>query len=89
MAGIGARRWISGALRLSVADFVWQFSLLGIAPSRTAASAQGGEILVANAIRELSSGRGFLFADRGDFIAKCFEKPVRVYEISWRNNPAS
>ena len=44
---------------------------------------------MANAIRELSSGKGFLFADRGDFIAKCFEKPVRVCEISWRNNPAS
>jgi hypothetical protein len=27
---------------------------------------------------------GFLFADRGEFVAKGFEEPVRVYEVSWR-----
>jgi len=25
-----------------------------------------------------------LFADRGEFVAKGFEEPVRVYEVRWR-----
>jgi hypothetical protein len=27
-----------------------------------------------------------VFADRGEFVAKGFEEPVRVYEVSWRND---
>jgi class 3 adenylate cyclase/pimeloyl-ACP methyl ester carboxylesterase len=60
------------------------FGATVILASRIAAKAGAGEILVANAIRELCSGKGFLFADRGDFVAKGFEEPVRVYEVSWR-----
>ena len=45
---------------------------------------EGGEILVADTVRGLCSGKGFLFADRGEFVAKGFEEPVRVYEVSWR-----
>ena len=55
-----------------------------ILAARIAAKAEGAEILVANAVRELCSGKGFLFADRGDFVAKGFEEPVRVYEVRWR-----
>jgi class 3 adenylate cyclase/pimeloyl-ACP methyl ester carboxylesterase len=55
-----------------------------ILASRIAARADGAEILVANAVRELCAGKGFLFADRGDFVAKGFEEPVRLYEVSWR-----
>ena len=29
-------------------------------------------------------GQGILFADRGEFVAKGFEEPVRVYEVRWR-----
>jgi hypothetical protein len=29
--------------------------------------------------------QSFLFADRGEFVAKGFEEPVRVYEVSWRH----
>lgn len=61
------------------------FGATVIMASRIAARAEGGEILVANAVRELCSGKGFLFADRGDFVAKGFEEPVRVYEVSWRH----
>ena len=32
----------------------------------------------------MCSGKGFLFADRGEFVAKGFEEPVRVYEVRWR-----
>jgi len=56
-----------------------------ILAARIAAKAEGAEILVANAVRELCSGKGFLFADRGEFVAKGFEEPVRVYEVRWQD----
>ncbi len=60
------------------------FGATVILASRIAAKADGGEILVADTIRGLTSGKGFLFADRGEFVAKGFEDPVRVYEVRWR-----
>jgi len=60
------------------------FGATVILTSRIAAKAEGGEILVADTVRGLCSGKGFLFADRGDFVAKGFEEPVRVYEVRWR-----
>jgi class 3 adenylate cyclase len=60
------------------------FGATVILASRIAAKAGAGEILVADTVRGLCSGKGFLFADRGDFVAKGFEEPVRVYEVSWR-----
>jgi class 3 adenylate cyclase len=55
-----------------------------ILASRIAGKAEGGEILASLAVRELCSGKGFLFADRGEFVAKGFEEPVRVFEVRWR-----
>jgi class 3 adenylate cyclase len=60
------------------------FGATVIVASRIAAKAGGGEILVADTVRGLCSGKGFLFADRGEFVAKGFEEPVRVYEVRWR-----
>jgi len=60
------------------------FGATVILASRIAAKADGGEILVADTVRGLCSGKGFLFADRGEFVAKGFEEPVRVYEVHWR-----
>jgi class 3 adenylate cyclase len=60
------------------------FGATVILASRIAAKAEGGEILVADTVRGLCSGKGFLFADRGDFVAKGFEEPIRVYEVSWQ-----
>jgi len=60
------------------------FGATVILASRIAAKAEGGEILVADTVRGLSSGKGFLFADRGEFVAKGFEDAVRLYEVSWR-----
>jgi class 3 adenylate cyclase len=60
------------------------FGATVILASRIAAKAGGGEILVADTVRGLCSGKGFLFADRGEFVAKGFEEPVRVYEVKWR-----
>jgi class 3 adenylate cyclase/pimeloyl-ACP methyl ester carboxylesterase len=60
------------------------FGATVILASRIAAKAEGGEILVANAVRELCSGKGFLFSDFGEFVAKGFEDPVRIYLVNWR-----
>ena len=60
------------------------FGATVILASRIAAKADGGEILVADTVRGLCSGKGFLFADRGEFVAKGFEEPVRVYEVGWQ-----
>ena len=51
--------------------------------ARIAAQAAGGEILVANVVRELAAGKGFLFADRGGVALRGFEDPVRLYEVRW------
>jgi len=47
--------------------------------------AQSGQILVSNVVRELSAGKGFLFADIGEVAPKGFEEPVRLYEVRWRD----
>jgi class 3 adenylate cyclase len=59
-----------------------------ILASRIAAKADGGEVLASMAVRELCSGKGFLFADRGEFVAKGFEEPVRVFEVRWQEDAA-
>jgi class 3 adenylate cyclase/alpha-beta hydrolase superfamily lysophospholipase len=55
--------------------------------ARIAGHAQGGEILVSNVVRELAAGKGFAFADRGEAALKGFEEPVRLYELTWRQDP--
>jgi class 3 adenylate cyclase len=60
------------------------FGATVILASRIAAKADGSEILVADTVRGLCSGKGFLFADRGDFEAKGFPEPVRVSEVRWQ-----
>ena len=61
------------------------FGATVILASRIAAQAEGGEILVADTVRGLCSGKGFLFADRGDFVAKGIEESVRISEVNWRS----
>ncbi|MEX1254521.1 MAG: adenylate/guanylate cyclase domain-containing protein, partial [Dehalococcoidia bacterium] len=46
--------------------------------------ADAGEILVSNVVRELSAGKGFLFADRGAVALKGFDDPARLYEVRWK-----
>ncbi len=60
--------------------------LYGTAVNRAAritAEAKGGEILVANVVRELAEGKDFLFVDRGETSLKGFEDPVRLFEVRW------
>jgi class 3 adenylate cyclase/pimeloyl-ACP methyl ester carboxylesterase len=47
--------------------------------------ADGAEILVSNVVRELTAGKGFLFADRGDTALRGYEDPVRLWELRWRD----
>ncbi len=61
--------------------------LFGTAVNRAAritATAKGGEILVANVIRELAEGKDFLFADRGEANLKGFDEPVRLFQVRWQ-----
>jgi class 3 adenylate cyclase/pimeloyl-ACP methyl ester carboxylesterase len=55
-----------------------------IMAARVAAKADAGEILASDVVRGLCSGKGFLFADRGEYVLKGFEEPIRVYEVGWR-----
>jgi class 3 adenylate cyclase len=61
------------------------FGATVILASRIAGKAEGREILVSDTVRGLCSGKGFLFADRGEFVAKGFDEAVRVYEVRWRD----
>ena len=54
--------------------------------ARISATAKGGEILVANVVRELAEGKDFLFADRAEANLKGFDEPVRLYEVRWRED---
>jgi len=59
------------------------FGTAVIRAARIAALAQGGEILVANVVRELAEGKGFMFGDRGEVALRGFDDPVRVFEVRW------
>ena len=50
---------------------------------RIASAAQGDEVLVSNAVRELSAGNDFIFRNRGSFDAKGFDEPVQIWEVAW------
>ena len=59
------------------------FGTAVIRAARIAAMAKGGEILVANVVRELAEGKDFLFADRGEVALRGFDDPVRLFEVQW------
>ncbi len=52
--------------------------------ARITAAAKGGEILVADVVRQLTKGKDFLVADRGETSLRGFEDPVRLFEVRWR-----
>ncbi len=53
--------------------------------ARITAMAEGGEILAANVVRELTKGKDFQFADHGDVALKGFDEPVRLCEVRWQD----
>ena len=46
--------------------------------------AEGGHILVSEVVRQLAAGKGFAFADAGQFIPKGMEDRVAVFDLDWR-----
>ena len=60
-----------------------------ILASRVAATADGGEILVPEAVRHLLAGKAFAFDDRGEVALKGFDDPVRLFEVQWRTTRSS
>lgn len=54
-----------------------------ILAARIADQARGGEIVLANVVRELAAGKGFLFTDRGDIALRGFEDSMHLYELEW------
>lgn len=54
-----------------------------ILAARIADQAKGSEIILANVVRELAAGKGFLFSDRGEIALRGFDDPVRLYELKW------
>jgi len=59
------------------------FGAAVIRAARITALANAGEILVANVVRELAEGKGFLFSDRGEVALRGFDDPVRLFEVRW------
>ena len=49
--------------------------------SRIAASAEPGQVLVSDVVRQLAAGKEFLFSDEGDVVLRGFEDPVRLYGV--------
>jgi class 3 adenylate cyclase len=64
------------------------FGTAVIQAARIADQAKGGEILLANVVRELAAGKGFLFSDRGEMALRGFDDPVRIYELRWEQQPS-
>jgi len=60
------------------------FGATVILASRIAAQAGAGEILVPDTVRGLLAGKGFVFADRGEFVPKGFDDATRLFEVRWR-----
>ncbi|MEX1255046.1 MAG: adenylate/guanylate cyclase domain-containing protein [Dehalococcoidia bacterium] len=56
-----------------------------ILAARSKESAGEGEIVVTDVVRQLVTGKGFLFAERGSVALRGFEDPVRLYEVRWRD----
>jgi class 3 adenylate cyclase len=53
--------------------------------ARLCAHAKPGSILVAQVVKDLCVGKTIPFVDRGEFTAKGFEKPIRVFEVAWKD----
>ncbi len=59
------------------------FGLTVIMASRIAARAGPGEILIAEPLRHLLSGKSYVYADRGETMLKGFEDAVRLFDVRW------
>ncbi|MEP6624471.1 MAG: adenylate/guanylate cyclase domain-containing protein [Acidimicrobiia bacterium] len=49
--------------------------------ARVCSDAEGNEVLVSAAVRDLASGKGFHFSDRGRTLLKGFSEPTRLFRL--------
>ena len=49
--------------------------------------AEPGQIVVADVVRQLAAGKGFLFSDLGETELRGFEDPVKLWELRWTAQP--
>lgn len=54
-----------------------------ILAARVADEAVGGQVLVADVVRQLVAGKGLIFAERGAPVLAGFTEPVRIWEFLW------
>jgi class 3 adenylate cyclase len=59
------------------------FGTAVILAARVAAEATGGQVLVADVVRQLVAGKGLIFAERGAPVLAGFMEPVRIWEFLW------
>jgi class 3 adenylate cyclase len=52
--------------------------------ARVCAQAGAGQILVSDVLRQLSAGKGFMFAYQGYVALRGFEEPLRLNELLWK-----
>jgi class 3 adenylate cyclase len=61
------------------------FGATVILAARIKDEAGAGEILIPDTVRGLLAGKGFAFADRGEFVPRGFDDAVRLFEVRWRD----
>ena len=57
------------------------FGTAVILAARVAAEATGGQVLVADVVRQLVAGKDFIFAEHGEAVLAGFSQPVRIWEF--------
>ena len=53
--------------------------------ARICEQAQPGQILASDVVRQLATGKQFLFADLGETALRGFEDPVKLWEVRWQS----
>ena len=64
-----------------LSEFDDLYGLVVNTASRICDAAGAGEILTSNVVRELATGKGFRFEDRGAFALKGIEEPVHLFAV--------
>jgi len=59
------------------------FGTAVILAARVAGEAAGGQVLVADVVRQLVAGKDLIFAERGAPVLAGFTEPVRLWEFLW------
>jgi class 3 adenylate cyclase len=59
------------------------FGTAVITAARIASRAEGGQILVADVVRQLVAGKGFFFHDAGEHHLKGLDEPLRLWQLRW------